>query len=160
VKREISAKAKNVPVPLPPAPEHVEDAANTKEDSIEPMEVEKVIEEVPLTLESCIFCTTVSSSFEENLKHMTNTHSFFVPDIEFIQDLEGLVGFLQSKVSEDYFCLLCNGKGRGFGRLDAVRKHMVDKGHCMIDSSEQGCDEIAEFYDFSTSYPDWEDVER
>jgi hypothetical protein len=30
----------------------------------------------------------------------------------------------------------------------------------MINYTEDGKDEISEFYDFSSSYPDWEDVER
>lgn len=110
-------------------------------------------------LEVCIFCPRSSLSFEENLKHMTEAHSFFVPDLEYIEDLEGLVTFLQTKVFEQHLCLYCNGKGRGFGGVEAARKHMLDKGHCMIDYSEQGADEISEFYDFSASYPDWEDVE-
>lgn len=122
-------------------------------------EEEEEVEVEPLTIETCIFCTHVAANFEENLLHMTSAHSFFVPDIEFIDNLEGLIQFLQAKVWENCVCLLCNGRGRGFASGEAVRKHMRDKGHCMINYSEEGRDEIAEFFDFSTSYPDWEDVD-
>ena len=113
----------------------------------------------PPTLESCIFCNNIASSFEDNLKHMTISHSFFVPDLEYIDNLEGLITFLQKKVYEDCLCIYCNGKGRGFATSEAVRKHMIDKGHCMIDYSEEGQDEVSEFFDFTSSYPDWEDVD-
>ena len=38
---------------------------------------------------SCLFCSTASSSVEENLKHMSTSHSFFVPDLEYLVDAEG-----------------------------------------------------------------------
>jgi len=52
-------------------------------------------------------------------------------------------------------CLFCNGKGREFRTIDAVWKHMNDKGHCKIAyDTENDRLEISDFYDFSSSYPD------
>jgi pre-60S factor REI1 len=138
----------------------VSTSGDVKEDQVQEAGVTEPASVEPLKIEACIFCAHVAKSFEDNLLHMTNAHSFFVPDIEYIDNLEGLIKFLQAKVWEDNMCLLCNGHGRGFASAEAVRKHMQDKGHCMIDYSEDGRDEISEFFDFSTSYPDWEDVER
>jgi pre-60S factor REI1 len=59
------------------------------------------------------------------MKHMTEAHSFIIPDIEFLVDLRGLIEYLGEKVSVKNMCLYCNGKGRGFQSLDAVQKHMV-----------------------------------
>ena len=38
---------------------------------------------------SCLFCATASSGVEDNLKHMSSIHSFFVPDLEYLVDVEG-----------------------------------------------------------------------
>ena len=56
---------------------------------------------------------------------MAFEHGFFVPDIEYISDLEGLVTYLGEKLAVGNICLYCNGKGREFHSLDAVRNHMV-----------------------------------
>ena len=42
-----------------------------------------------ITSTSCLFCSSSSPTVEENLKHMSSTHSFFVPDLEFLVDVEG-----------------------------------------------------------------------
>jgi pre-60S factor REI1 len=57
--------------------------------------------------------------------HMTKTHSLFIPDLEYLVDMRGLIQYLSDKVSVGYECLSCNGRGKGFHSLEAVRKHMV-----------------------------------
>ena len=47
-----------------------------------------------LGIEECLFCSLVSDSIEKNVEHMTEKHSFFIPDAEFISNLEGLVVYL------------------------------------------------------------------
>lgn len=54
----------------------------------------------------------------------------------------------------DYICLWCNDRGRTFYSLDAVRKHMNDKGHCKMLHEGLALAEYSEFYDYSSSYPD------
>ena len=55
-------------------------------------------------------------------------------------------------------CLTCSEKGKCFRSLDAVRKHMVDKGHCKIAfSGGDAIAEFADFYDYSSSYPEADD---
>ena len=39
---------------------------------------------------SCLFCATASSNVEDNLKHMSSIHSFFVPDLEYLVDVDGI----------------------------------------------------------------------
>ena len=104
----------------------------------------------------CLFCAhTASSSFEANLTHMSSTHSFFIPDAEYLVDPTGLINYLGEKLAVANICIYCNGKGREFRTLDAVRKHMVDKSHCKIAyDNERDMLEISDFYDFSPSYPD------
>ncbi|KAJ3380404.1 hypothetical protein HDU84_005951, partial [Entophlyctis sp. JEL0112] len=105
----------------------------------------------------CLFCHShKSASLEENVAHMAAVHSFFVPDLEFLVDLEGLVRYLGEKISIGNVCLYCNGRGRTLHSLEAVRGHMIDKGHCKIDYENGGEQEVAEFYDFSST---WDDAE-
>ena len=91
------------------------------------------------------------------MKHMMNAHSFFIPDIEFLVDLKGLIEYLGEKISVANVCIYCNGKGRGFHSIEAVRDHMVGKGHCKILYEDDADLEVAEFYDFSDTWEDLED---
>lgn len=109
-----------------------------------------------LSPNQCFFCThPASESLEENLTHMSSAHSFFVPDADFLVDLVGLVTYLGEKVAVGNTCVYCNNE---FRTLDAVRKHMRDKGHCKIayDTDVERL-EISDYYDFSASYPDAEE---
>ena len=109
----------------------------------------------------CLFCAHVSSSLEDNLFHMSGEHSFFIPDLEYLTDPTGLIAYLGEKIAVGNVCIYCNGKGREFRTLDAVRKHMVDKSHCKIAyDTERDMLEISDFYDFSSSYPDAEERQR
>jgi pre-60S factor REI1 len=102
----------------------------------------------------CLFCSEVSSSLEANLTHMSSKHSFFVPDADYLVDLTGLLAYLREKVAVGNVCIYCNERSREFRTLDAVRKHMLDKGHCKIAyDTEDDRLEVSEYYDFTSSYP-------
>lgn len=47
---------------------------------------------IPVT--GCLFCPQRSRSLMKNVAHMTKAHSFFIPDVEFLVDLKGLIGYL------------------------------------------------------------------
>lgn len=47
---------------------------------------------IPVT--DCLFCSHHSKSLMKNLSHMTKIHSFFIPDVEFLVDLKGLIRYL------------------------------------------------------------------
>ena len=51
-----------------------------------------------LGLEKCLFCPKVSSTLEQNVEHMSRTHSFFIPDLEFVSNFEGLMSYLGNYV--------------------------------------------------------------
>ncbi|KAJ3120604.1 hypothetical protein HK100_012728 [Physocladia obscura] len=94
----------------------------------------------------CLFCESHKSiSLEENVKHMAAVHSFFVPDLEYLVDLEGLIAYLGEKISVGN----------------------IDKGHCKIDYEDGGEEEVGDFYDFSSTWDDvdgeedeWEDTDE
>lgn len=117
-------------------------------------------EDIPehlMTEKDCLFCTHSSEDVVENLKHMSVAHSFFIPDAEYCVDVEGLLNYLSVKVAVDFICLWCNDRGKTFYSLDAVRKHMIDKGHCQLLHEGLALAEYADYYDYSSSYPDHEE---
>lgn len=54
----------------------------------------------------CLFCGHHSKSLVKNLKHMSETHSFFIPDIEYCVDVRGLFLYLGEKVNLIFGCLI------------------------------------------------------
>ena len=85
---------------------------------------------------------------------MSAAHSFFIPDADYLVDIAGLIDYLAEKIAEAHICIYCNGKGRELHSLDAVRKHMLHKGHCKIAyDTEEDKLEISDYYDFTSSYP-------
>ncbi|XP_006634511.2 cytoplasmic 60S subunit biogenesis factor ZNF622 isoform X2 [Lepisosteus oculatus] len=107
---------------------------------------------IPLT--DCLFCAHHSRSLLKNLAHMTTAHSFFLPDVEYLVDLKGLIRYLGEKVGVGNVCLWCNEKGRSFYSTEAVQAHMMDKSHCKLFTDGDAALEFADFYDFRSSYPD------
>ncbi|KAL8182736.1 UNVERIFIED_CONTAM: hypothetical protein K2H54_062785, partial [Gekko kuhli] len=49
-------------------------------------------EAIPVT--DCLFCSRHSSSLMKNVAHMTKEHGFFIPDVEYLVDLRGLIKYL------------------------------------------------------------------
>lgn len=114
-----------------------------------------------LSPSSCLFCNQQSSSLEDNLTHMSNTHSFFIPEADYLVDLPGLITYLGEKIAIGNVCVFCNEKGREFRTMDAVRKHMVDKSHCKIAyDTENDRLELSDYYDFTSSYPDANTIKK
>ncbi|KAH1019840.1 hypothetical protein HUJ04_009601 [Dendroctonus ponderosae] len=99
---EQSTRARS-PVPVEPT-----------EISIDPGENEDDWDDVdnPIDNNDSIFCLKHSKSFMDNLDHMTIVHSFFIPDIEYCSDVQGLLSYLGSKISAGFMCLWCNERGR------------------------------------------------
>lgn len=115
----------------------------------------------------CLFCAHKSKDFEANMLHMSQSHSFFIPDTEYLVDARGLIEYLGHKISVSNMCLHCNGIGKAFYSLDAVRKHMLEKGHCKMEYLDNE-DEYLDFYDYSLGADvvgdvddeeSWDDVE-
>ncbi|WRT65060.1 uncharacterized protein IL334_002002 [Kwoniella shivajii] len=109
----------------------------------------------------CLFCQRNQDSINDNLMHMAKLHSFFIPDQDILIDIGGLLSYLGEKVAIGNLCLYCPNGGREFGSLEAVRKHMTDKGHCKLAyETEEDRAELADYYDFGGSQDEeWEDLE-
>jgi pre-60S factor REI1 len=114
-------------------------------------------EAIPVT--DCLFCTHHSASVSKNLKHMAQSHTFFVPDMEYVIDVTGLLSYLGGKIGQGFMCLWCSEHGKAFWSADATQRHMRDKGHCKMKHEGENLAEFADFYDFSSSYPDDADAD-
>ncbi|XP_043079883.1 zinc finger protein 622 [Puntigrus tetrazona] len=110
---------------------------------------------IPVT--DCLFCGHHSRSLTRNMTHMTKTHSFFLPDIEYLANLRGFISYLGEKVGVGKVCLWCNEKGKSFYTTEAVQAHMTGKSHCKLFTDGDAALEFADFYDFRSSYPDAKD---
>jgi len=117
-------------------------------------------EDDPIPANDCLFCAHHSANIDNNVKHMVEAHSFFIPDAEYLSNLDGLLEYLGSKVGQGHMCLWCSERSKAFQSVDAVQKHMVDKGHCKLKHEGESLIEYAEYYDYSTSYPDAEGSEE
>ncbi|WWC67641.1 uncharacterized protein I206_101551 [Kwoniella pini CBS 10737] len=112
----------------------------------------------------CLFCSAAQASVDHNVAHMAKQHSFFIPDRDILLDVSGLLSYLGEKVAVGNLCLYCPNGGREFGSLEAVRRHMIDKGHCKLAyETDEDRAELADFYDFNGSEElidsDWEDLD-
>lgn len=47
----------------------------------------------------CLFCTFTSVSLLNRIEHMSITHSFFIPDVEYCIDIKGLLQYLAEKIT-------------------------------------------------------------
>ncbi|KAK5079083.1 pre-60S factor rei1 [Lithohypha guttulata] len=112
---------------------------------------------VPTTASAsrCLFCNYDSPTVKLSVDHMTKIHGLFVPEQNYLVDLEGLVSYLQAKIHENHECISCHKLKNSAA---AVQTHMRDKGHCMIAfEEEEEMIEIGQFYDFSSTYSDEEE---
>ena len=109
---------------------HEEDPSANKEESFSPLQ--------------CLFCIVKSASIDSNLTHMSHAHSFFIPDAEYLIDMESLLSYLFAVVSVFHECLFCgSSKTTKLG----VQDHMRSKGHCKVDFEDDEHD-LKQFYDF------------
>ena len=123
---------------------NVEMENNDNEEEEEEMEDEEIPDINPC---QSLFDNTISPTLQENLDYMTQNYSFFLPDTEYLIDLEGLLGYCSEKIRLGRTCLYCQ---KMFTSYEGCMKHMRDKRHCKI-LYERGVDqdEFDVFYDFS-----------
>ena len=109
----------------------------------------------PMPIHRCLFCNYDSPNLKLSIMHMTKYHGLFIPEQPYLVDLEGLIKYLQAKISENHECLFCH---KLKGSMNGVQTHMRDKGHCMIAfDTEEEMIEVGQFYDFRSTYSDAED---
>ncbi|PSR80521.1 TRI15 protein [Coniella lustricola] len=99
----------------------------------------------------CLFCNKLSDSLHFNTTHMQKSHSFLIPDKNYlVVDVETLLSYLHLIISKYRECICC-GTQRATKR--AAQQHMLDKGHCRFDHKSYNS-EFADFYDYSIAEDD------
>lgn len=121
-------------------------------------DTENIYDGEPLEENQCLFCSKQSTTLEEHIQHMTAEHSFFIPDVDFLTDLPGLMNYLAEKVGAGRLCLWCSRpSSTKFHSVQAVQQHMLDKGHTKMIHEADTLLEYANYYDYSSSYPEEEE---
>jgi hypothetical protein len=83
---------------------------------------------------------------------MGKQHGWFVPEMEFLVDMKGLINYLSETIQVLHQCLYCH---KQVHTSAGVQTHMRDRGHCMIAySTEDEQMDVGEFYDFRATYED------
>ncbi|KAI3324273.1 C2H2 type zinc-finger-domain-containing protein [Xylariaceae sp. AK1471] len=109
------------------------------------------------TPKNCLFCNYDSPTVPLNVLHMERIHGMFIPEKQYLVDLDGLISALQQRIQEYHECLYC---GKFKNSVTAAQTHMRDKGHCMIPfTTEEEQLIIGDFYDFRSTYSDAEESE-
>ncbi|CCD23512.1 Rei1p NDAI_0B04780 [Naumovozyma dairenensis CBS 421] len=131
----------------------------TEEQLAERLMNQKLANKVDIPLEQCLFCTKrIFTDFETNLDHMFKSHGFYIPEQKYLEDKEGLVKYLSEKIGLGNVCIVCNYQGKS---IEAVRAHMLAKRHCKIPyENENEKLEISEFYNFTSTYDQFEKPAR
>lgn len=146
-----SPKRTNVEPPSTVTEEHegeLEEEEDVEEEEPEPPKIGPNIS---------IFDDKEFDTTDECVQYMATKFGFFIPDAEYLVDLDGLVEYLGEKVKLGGYCLYCQ---KIFGPGKPCQNHMTSKSHCKL-RYENGIDgeEFEDFYDFSASYEDVDDVE-
>jgi pre-60S factor REI1 len=71
----------------------------------------------------------------------------FLCALEFLVDLEGLLGYSQEKIKLGHYCLYCE---KIFPTWQGCQKHMIDKAHTKLRYDDGSGEELDIFYNFQT----------
>ncbi|KAI8631333.1 C2H2 type zinc-finger-domain-containing protein [Xylariaceae sp. FL1651] len=157
--QKTSLKERPSPVKRPSNPQPSVDVQNQRDQTVSEQSSEIVSSTatpIPrMTLQTCLFCNYESPTIPLNVVHMERIHGMFIPEKQYLIDLNGLIAALQQQIQEYHECLYC---GKFKSTTAAVQTHMRDKGHCMIPfTTEEEQLNIGDFYDFRSTYSDGEE---
>ena len=127
--------------------------SDAREDQVmtEPSAATDAEEPASITIDPCqsLYDSHVSPSLDDNVNYMRKHYDWFIPDADYLVDLEGLLGYCHEKISIGHMCLQCH---QVFGTSDACRRHMRSKQHTQlayVNADDQ--EELAVFYDFEVA---------
>lgn len=110
--------------------------------------------EIPPTV--CVFDGHVSETVEANVAYMAATFGFYLPYVDALDDIEGLLVYLGMKVGLGYACVECD---KAFASVPAVQHHMRSKQHCRMTADDDvWVAEYASFYEFGNDVASEGDV--
>lgn len=95
----------------------------------------------------CLFCNQMNTDLDQNLSHMLKAHGLFLERANLLVEISSLLAYFHLIISGYYECLYC---GTERNTRQAVQQHMMAKGHCKYDISDEDS-ELRDFYDFPSS---------
>ncbi|KAG4423531.1 hypothetical protein IFR04_003354 [Cadophora malorum] len=117
----------------------------TSESSSSEHDDESESDDEDFTPTRCLFCPTISTSTSTNLTHMPQAHSFNIPDMSHLLDIDSFLGYLYTIISSFHECISC---GSVKSSKSAVQDHMRGKGHCRLNLEEDPL-ELGDFWEVS-----------
>ncbi len=148
-----------------------EDESEEESDAEEGGNAEEVTESAegeenfgtPIPLRECLFSNAGRfKSVKASMNFMLEEYGFYLPFVEYLIDLEGLLEYLGAKIGFAHMCIYCHKR---FRTTAAVQNHMRAMGHCMInllgpDGKEDT--DLMEFWYFGTEleYEEDEDADE
>lgn len=142
--------------------EEEEEEELTPDQLAEKLMKEKIANKVEIPINVCLFCNhsqrekhlSIFKDMDANIDHMFKCHGFYIPEHKYLIDKEGLIKYMAEKIGLGNVCLVCSYQGKN---IEAVRNHMLAKRHCKIPYETLNEKlEISEFYDFTSTYSDYE----
>lgn len=107
-------------------------------------------EDVEVKANVSIFDDVEFDTVEDCVQYMELTFGFFIPDREYLTDLEGFLVYLGEKAKLGGLCIYCQ---KQFPPGRPCQNHMMSKSHCKV-AFEEGVDldEFEDFFDYSSTY--------
>ncbi|KYO02079.1 zinc finger protein, putative [Plasmodium reichenowi] len=97
----------------------------------------------------CFFDNRIFNSIEENIKHMNDTYTFYIPDLKYVTNVKKILLTIGKKIYEENICIYCFKYAKCVKSLQA---HMVCKSHTKLHTNFMVY--IQKYYDFSKTYVD------
>jgi pre-60S factor REI1 len=104
---------------------------------------------------TCLFCPRTNPSLDQNLSHMSASHSFHIQTTNLLVETTTLLGHFHCVINDRCECLYCSKRLRS---SEAVRQHMLHKGHCMYDIASGEDAVVKGFYGFEAAGAELESV--
>jgi len=96
----------------------VEDISNKNEEEIktdsdvESLDSDEWLEDSKYhVFNNCLFCDYQDTSIIYGIEHMMREHSFFIPYVDYCENLTGLLDYLEQKICTEFKCIWCNDSG-------------------------------------------------
>lgn len=128
---------------IQPQPEAIEEAEQASSEEESPNSADQDVD----SPHQCLFCQHESledsdEDLEAILDHMQTSHGLLIPHRDSISDLPSFLGYLATQIRVWHECLYC---GITRDSTSAIRSHMRDRGHCMLNLDREP--ELLDFWE-------------
>ncbi|KAI4840681.1 zinc finger protein [Plasmodium brasilianum] len=97
----------------------------------------------------CFFDNRIFNTIDENIKHMNDNYTFYIPDQKYVTDIEKVLLTIGKKIYEENKCIYCFRYSKC---VKSLQSHMICKSHTKVHTDFFVF--IQKYYDFSKTYVD------